>query len=126
MREFYNSGIIQNANYGGINVNGDNNRVRQVGNASEFGTTQAPQKLSLEEWAELEHFFVNRQLNYSSTDECFTACTGILQAIEKHDEINVKNVLKKIGTGMFNTLLGMGVAATTRAAVMPIIEKIIG
>lgn len=123
MREFYNSGIIQNANSGGINVNGDNNIVKQVGNTFEYGTTQ---KLSLEEWTELEQFFVERQLNYRSADECFMACTEILQAVEKHNEINVKNVLKKIGTGMFNTLLGMGVTAATRAAVMPIIEKIMG
>lgn len=126
MKEFHNSGIIQWSDHGGISVNGNNNQIVQRDNIFETDVKFTKQELSRDEWDALEKFFIERQLNYRSTDKSFIVCTDILQAIEKREQNSVRSVLQKVGKSVLNTLLGVGITSATRAVVMPIIEKIMG
>lgn len=120
--KFQNSGIIQYSNNGGINVNGNYNHIPQYQNTS--GSSK--QEVTLREWELLESFFVERQLNYSSQSEQFHACTDILKEVEKKNVRGAKKILNRVGKETLDTILGMGVKAAVRAAVIPILEKIIG
>lgn len=126
MKEFHNSGIIQWSDHGGISVNGNNNQIVQRDHIFETDVKFTKQELSRDEWDALEKFFIERQLNYRSTDKCFIVCTDILQAIEKREQNSVRSVLQKVGKSVLNTLLGVGITSATRVVVMPIIEKIMG
>ena len=121
MNHITNSGVIMNSTHGDVIVTGGN----VAGHDINIGNTCYERgRMTEADWRVLEEFLVGKQLELGPRDARYQTCASFAEQVEKKDEKGFLNILKVVGKGFFEALLGVGVSTAVRTSILTIIEKL--
>lgn len=81
--------------------------------------------LTVEDWTNLEKFFVLRRQEFSSSDRNYKICNNLATYSQRRDAGKIKGYLKTIGKEGIRMLLNAGTNAVAMETVKPILQKIL-
>lgn len=84
--------------------------------------------LTIEDWMNLEKFFILRRQEFSSSDRNYKICNNLATYTQRKDAGKIKEYLQKIGKEGIRMLLNAGtnvVDAVAMETVKPILQKIL-
>lgn len=115
---------IEGNNKGDIIASGAHKTIHENNNNTIY-QQQNKTGLTVEDWTNLEKFFVLRRQEFSSSDRNYKICNNLVTYTQRKDAGKIKEYLQKIGKEGIMMLLNAGTNAVAMNTIKPILQKIL-